>query len=101
MFVESEAFKGYQRGSQAGPVATLDLDLRATLFQTSAGWAPESLRTGRVEYKPTRPAPVVVDYFPEYTTAGRRQVHGGDDVHERRQWRRRRRGAYAGRDARS
>lgn len=70
MFVNSDAFKGYKPGNRAGgPVASFDLDLNATLFQTSAGWAPESLRTGHVEYIATRPAPDVIAYFPEYATS--------------------------------
>lgn len=69
LFVESKAFKGFEQGSMApGPMATLDVDMRATLMETGAGWAPESLRTGRVEFKPLRPAPQVVSAFPEYTT---------------------------------
>jgi hypothetical protein len=69
LFVASQAFKGFQAASMgAGPVAHLDVDLRAVLFQTSAGWAPESLRTGRVEYMPLRPAPQVIPFFPEYAT---------------------------------
>lgn len=38
-----------------------------TLFQTSAGWAPESIRIPRVELYPLR-ALVVVDYIPQATT---------------------------------
>lgn len=69
MFVESKAFKDYTPGSLGGPVASFDLDLKGTLFQTSAGWAPESLRTGHVEYLATRPAPDVITFFPEYATS--------------------------------
>jgi len=69
-FVESEAFKGYRPGSGVGPIASLKYaDVRNTLFQTSAGWAPESMRTGRVELFPTRPAPHVVDAFPQVPTS--------------------------------
>lgn len=66
-FVESKAFKGYEPGAGVGPVAHVDVDLK-TLFATSAGWAPESLRTGIVSMYPTRPAPVVVDYLPQIPT---------------------------------
>lgn len=58
MFIESDAYRGYQRGMASGPMTVLDVggpDLRATLFQTSAGWAPESLRTGRVVESALRP----------------------------------------------
>ena len=67
-FAESEACKGYQPGMGVGPVAVLDLDLK-TLFQTSAGWAPESVRTGRVELDPQRQAPVIANRFPQTTTS--------------------------------
>lgn len=66
-FVGSKAFKGYTPGSGIGPIATLDVDLK-TLFQTSAGWDPEDLRSGRVELIATRPAPVVVDAIPQTPT---------------------------------
>lgn len=69
LLVESPAFKGYQRGSQGvGPVSHFDVPFGATLFETAAGWAPESVRTGRVEFKPLRPAPHVIDAIPEFTT---------------------------------
>jgi hypothetical protein len=69
LFTGSKAFKDYQPGSTGGPVASFDVDLRSALFSTSGGWAPESLRTGHVEYFATRPAPAVINLFPEYTTA--------------------------------
>ena len=53
-FVESVAFK------QKGQVAHLDVDLK-TLFQRTAGWEPESTRSGLVTLKPMIPAPSVVD----------------------------------------
>ncbi len=45
LFVESAAFKQFD-GSKS-PVATVDYDVKV-LFQTSAGWAPDSMRTGKV-----------------------------------------------------
>lgn len=66
--VESDAIKGYRSGSGKGPVSRLDVDLK-TLFSTSAGWDPEDQRTGRVEMYPTRPAPHVIDRFPQTTTS--------------------------------
>lgn len=68
-FVESDAFTGYKQGSGMGPVARLDVPDLKTLFQTSAGWDPEDIRTGRVEFFPTRPAPHVVDAVPETQTS--------------------------------
>ncbi|MEV2277714.1 phage major capsid protein [Nocardiopsis sp. NPDC049922] len=67
IITESKAWKNYERGSDSGPVATLNIDLK-TLFETGAGWDPETTRTGRVEMFPTRPAPHVVDFIPQTTT---------------------------------
>ena len=59
LFVASDAYKGYRRGSRApGPLSVFPLgggQLKATLFETTAGWAPESMRTGRVVDKALRP----------------------------------------------
>jgi HK97 family phage major capsid protein len=68
LMMASDAIKGYRSGSGVGPVARIDADLK-TLFQTGAGWDPEDLRTGRVEMYPTRPAPHVLDVFPQTTTS--------------------------------
>lgn len=68
MLMESNAIKGYKAGSGQGPMAKLDIELK-TLFQTSAGWDPEDLRTGRVVEAATRPAPHVVTYIPQTTTS--------------------------------
>ncbi|OII61203.1 major capsid protein [Streptomyces sp. CC53] len=65
-FTKSKAFKEYHRGTS--PVASLDVTLK-TLFQTTAGWDSEDLRTGRVELTPTRPAPHVVQFLPQTTTS--------------------------------
>lgn len=67
MLLESGAIKGYKAGSGMGPMAKLDIELK-TLFQTSAGWDPEDLRTGRVVEAATRPAPHVVTFIPQTTT---------------------------------
>ncbi|MGW6257626.1 phage major capsid protein [Streptomyces sp. NPDC055085] len=56
LFVKSAAFK------QKGDSAHLDVGLK-TLFQRSAGWAPESTRSGLVTLKPMVPAPSVVDHL--------------------------------------
>jgi HK97 family phage major capsid protein len=55
-FTESVAFK------HKGQVAHLDVDLK-TLFQRTAGWSPESTRSGLVTLKPMIPAPSVVDHI--------------------------------------
>lgn len=50
-------------------VYTLEnVDLKAD-FTRSAGWAPESVRSGRVELTPLRPAQYVVNYIPIGTTS--------------------------------
>lgn len=63
----SDAIKGYRAGSGNGPMSRLDVELKS-LFSTATGWDPEDLRTGRVEMYPTRPAPRVIDAFPQTTT---------------------------------
>lgn len=58
LFVESDAYRLHKRGETSGPLAVLDLapeQIRATLFETGAGWAPETLRTGRVVEDEMRP----------------------------------------------
>lgn len=66
LFVKSEAFTGYQRGAKMGPTAGLDIDMK-TLFQTSAGWAPETIRTGLMVPFATRQIKVI-DIIPSGTT---------------------------------
>lgn len=50
--VDSDAFK--MKAGAVGPESEIDFDLK-TLFQTSAGFAPETTRTGRVVEFATRP----------------------------------------------
>lgn len=64
LFVASTAFKG--KKGPVGPEAHLDVELK-TLFQTTAGWAPETFRTGRLVDYATRPVQVT-DLFPQTTT---------------------------------
>lgn len=66
-FIASNAFKGYKRGMGQGPTAQLDLTVKA-LFSTGDGWSPETTRGPRIEMTPTRPAPDVIDYFPQTST---------------------------------
>lgn len=57
MFVESEEYQVWQKqgkGHRGTFSVLLDIGLK-TLFQTTAGWAPESTRIGRVIDEPTRP----------------------------------------------
>ena len=62
MFVESQEFKNYQRGKDVN-VALKGLQMK-TLMSTSAGYAPESTRTGKeVDYAVRRP--VVADLIPQ------------------------------------
>lgn len=67
-FVESDAYKLRPKGAGYGPTSEVMPDggpgLQATLFQRSAGWAADSLRTGIVV--PFALAPIAVyDLFPE------------------------------------
>lgn len=64
---DSPAIKSFVRGSGQGPLAHIDLELK-TLMTESAGWAPQSIRTGALIEFPTRPAPRVVDLLPQTTT---------------------------------
>lgn len=66
MFVESVAYKSRVRGGQ-GPQAELaDAEVK-TLMTTAAGWAPQSIRTGRVVDFATRPIQLI-DMIPSNTT---------------------------------
>jgi HK97 family phage major capsid protein len=64
LFVESDALKG--RKGPVGPTATLDVELKTTLT-TTAGWAPEVLRTGTMVPFATRPIQIA-DIIPTTTT---------------------------------
>lgn len=56
LFVESKAFSDFN--GKKGPSVEVDTDLKA-VFQTGAGWAPESLRQPGVHLDPQRPISVV------------------------------------------
>jgi HK97 family phage major capsid protein len=64
LFTESDAYKLKQGAS--GPISTLDIELK-TLMTTTAGWAPETTRTGRLVDFATRPIQVA-DIIPQTTT---------------------------------
>lgn len=64
LFVGSAAFTGKQ--GNIGPEAHLDVDLK-TLMTTTAGWTPETTRTGTVVEFATRPVQVI-DLIPQTTT---------------------------------
>lgn len=68
MFVESEAYKKAER-KKAVEFNAPDFDFLAqkTLMETGAGWAPQSIRTGRmVEYANRRP--LLADLIPQTPT---------------------------------
>lgn len=65
LFTESSAYRGKQ-GSH-GPEAHLNIDLK-TLFETGAGWEPETTRTGRLVLDEQRPIQVA-DVIPQTTTS--------------------------------
>ena len=62
-FVKSAAYKGRVRGGDS-PQDTIQFDLK-TLMETSAGFAPESIRSGLVVDYATRPVQVT-DLIPSY-----------------------------------
>jgi HK97 family phage major capsid protein len=57
-----ELFTGSVAFKNKGARASFDVDLK-TLFQRTAGWAPESTRSGLVTLKPMVPAPSVIDHL--------------------------------------
>lgn len=78
LFVDSPAYSAY-KGGGIGPVATMEMprrvgDMQATLFQTSAGYAPQSIRTGFVQPFATRPIQVI-DLFPAGRTSQQAVVY--------------------------
>jgi HK97 family phage major capsid protein len=71
LFVDSKAYKGYQGGGQ-GPVGNVDVNMKdyfeasreaKTLFETTAGWAPETIRNRPVVMSAQR-TPNVIDLIP-------------------------------------
>ena len=68
LFVESEAYKNRRRKSEiALQLPEFDFLQAKTLMETGAGYAPQSIRTGRVaEYAHRRP--VVADLIPQTPT---------------------------------
>lgn len=66
--LKSDAIKGYKPGMGVGPQSRIDVEVK-TLFSTSNGWDPEDTRTGRLAEYPTRPAPRIIDIFPQTTTS--------------------------------
>lgn len=65
MFIESAAYKN-RVPSQNSQVSTFDVELK-TLFETGAGWAPETFRTGTLVDYQTRPVQVT-DVIPSGRT---------------------------------
>jgi HK97 family phage major capsid protein len=68
LFVKSHAYS--RRDNQVK--VSLDIDLkglfaREDLGGSETGWPPESVRSGRVELTPQRPAPHVTDFLPKGT----------------------------------
>ena len=62
-----ELFTGSKAYKAKGETGSVDAELK-TLFSTSTGWAPETLRTGRVVDFATRPVQVT-DLVPQTTTS--------------------------------
>ena len=71
LIVEAAEFKAYveNKTSQVFTLEGLGIrDIRATLFETGAGWDPEDIRTGLVIDEPTRPIQIL-DIVPVGQTA--------------------------------
>lgn len=66
LFTKSQAYLGKKGKSGNGPEAFIDAEMK-TLFQTSAGWAPQTTRTGRVVPFATIPIEFL-DSIPTATT---------------------------------
>lgn len=64
LFTKSRAYT--DRAGPVGPEAHLDIEFK-TLMTTAAGWAPETIRTGKVVDAATRPVQVT-DLIPSTTT---------------------------------
>jgi HK97 family phage major capsid protein len=62
-----EHFTGSKAFKSKGETATLDVDLKTTMA-TTAGWPPETMRTGRLVDFATRPVQVT-DLVPQTTTS--------------------------------
>lgn len=72
MFVKG---KGHlKQGSGDGPLVKMDVPHLKTLMTTAAGWAPESLRSGRVVDFATRPLQVA-DLIPQGNTGSANVVY--------------------------
>ena len=61
LITEHDTFKKWMAGSKDGKIeiAEVGIDSLKTLFQTSAGWLPESIRTGQVVDAVTRPLQIL------------------------------------------
>jgi HK97 family phage major capsid protein len=64
LFTDSDAYK--LKAGPIGPETTIDIELK-TLMTTSAGWVPETTRTGQVVPFATRPLQVA-ELIPQTTT---------------------------------
>lgn len=62
---EYNDFKGMRQWPR--PISMPDLDVRAAVFHTGAGWTPEQIRLDRVEFSPQRPIRVI-DFLPVLPT---------------------------------
>jgi len=69
LFAESDAFKQFRSHAES----TLDIGVK-TLFQTSAGWSPEAVRSGRVVLD-EQEEPGVLDFIPSVPTSQNAYVY--------------------------
>lgn len=78
-FVKSRTFAEYKSGSSRGPLSEVEGVHVKTLMTTSAGWAPETTRTGRVVLSAQRPIRVV-DIIPDGETNQAAVVYMQEDT---------------------
>jgi HK97 family phage major capsid protein len=68
LFVESDAYKGFKRGSGTGPMAELDIEAKTVMSTgTTVGFTPETIRTGRIIEAALAPIQVI-DLIPDGAT---------------------------------
>ena len=68
MFVASPEYAQYKGQRNWAMPAKLDMDMRNAVFQTGAGWDPDTIRLPRLELDPQRPI-AVIDNIPMLPTS--------------------------------
>jgi HK97 family phage major capsid protein len=69
LFTKSKQYESFRQERQVGQTASIDVGLK-TLFQTGAGFAPESARSGLVVDAPSFSLTEITDLIPVFSLAG-------------------------------